>query len=307
MKRASVVGVRAAIAAALSAAVLVGVAVIWRSSQAIRSAAEQVRTQHEFAVSVQPYAPAPNLGFEVVSSPQIFLQAARFQDHLFIAGPAGLLEYEPNGVLLRQYSVGSDLPGSPLVAVAPAVLSDSHEAELLVATANEGILAFDGRTFRQILPANAEARGINAILPAPSGHLLIGTRKRGVLIYDGTQINVLHPVLDGIHVTVLAGDESDLWVGTLNHGVIHFHGGLAETFTEDQGLPDPNVQSLALAGEKTYVGSVSGVAVFDGGRFTLDGPVCLLRRCLTATDLYVGPKIGRIGASLETASIRGRE
>jgi ligand-binding sensor domain-containing protein len=290
MKRASVVGVRAAIAAALSAAVLVGVAVIWRSSQAIRSAAEQVRTQHEFAVSVQPYAPAPNLGFEVVSSPQIFLQAARFQDHLFIAGPAGLLEYEPNGVLLRQYSVGSDLPGSPLVAVAPAVLSDSHEAELLVATANEGILAFDGRTFRQILPANAEARGINAILPAPSRHLLIGTRKRGVLIYDGTQINVLHPVLDGIHVTVLAGDESDLWVGTLNHGVIHFHGGLAETFTEDQGLPDPNVQSLALAGEKTYVGTVSGVAVFDGGRFTrvLAPGVFATALFPTATDLYVG-------------------
>jgi hypothetical protein len=93
MKRASVVGVRAAIAAAVSAAVLFGVTVIWRGSQAIRTATEQVRAEHEFAVTIQPYVPATNLGFEVVSSPQIFLQAARFQDHLFIAGPTGLLEY----------------------------------------------------------------------------------------------------------------------------------------------------------------------------------------------------------------------
>jgi len=268
VKRASVVGVRAAIAAAVSASVLVGVALIWRGSQAIRTAAEQVRAEHEFAVTVQPYAPATNLGFEVVSSPQIFLQAARFQEHLFIAGPAGLLEYEPDGVLLRQYSVGSDLPGSPLVALAPAVLSDSREPELLVATAGDGILAFNGRAFRQILPASAEARGINAILAVPSGHLLIGTKKRGVLIYEGKKVQRLHPALDGMYVTVLAGNESDLWVGTLNRGLIHFHGGQAETFTEDQGLPDPDVQSLVVAGEKTYVGTVSGVAVFDGGRFS---------------------------------------
>src|SRR5580704_10312307 len=54
MKRASVVGVRAAIAAAASASVLVGVAVIWRGSEAIRTATEQVRAEHEFALTVQP-------------------------------------------------------------------------------------------------------------------------------------------------------------------------------------------------------------------------------------------------------------
>jgi ligand-binding sensor domain-containing protein len=290
MKRASVVGLRAAIAAAVSAAVLFGVAVMWRSSQAIRSATEQVRAEHEFAVTVQPYVPATNLGFEVVSSPQIFLQAARFQDHLFIAGPAGLQEYEPDGVLLREFSVGSHLPSSPLVALAQAVLSDSREPELLVATASQGILAFNGQAFRHILPANAEARGINAILPVPSGHLLIGTKKRGVVVYDGKKISLLHPALDEMHVTVLAGNESDLWIGTLDRGVIHFHGGQAETFTEDQGLPDPDVQSLAIAGEKIYVGTVSGVAVFDGGRFSrvLAPGVFATALFATSTDLYVG-------------------
>ncbi|HYM75344.1 MAG TPA: two-component regulator propeller domain-containing protein [Candidatus Dormibacteraeota bacterium] len=290
MKRTSIVWVRAAVAAGLSAVVLVGVAVIWRSSQAMRRAAEDVRAEHEFEFAVQALAPASNLGFEVVSSPQVFQQAARFQDHLYLAGPAGLLEYEPTGALIHQYWVGSDLPGSPLVALAPAVLADSHEAELVIATADDGLLAFNGQAFRQILPASADARAITAILPAPSGHLLFGTKKRGVMIYDGKRIGILHPLLDGIYVTALAGNESDLWIGTLNRGVLHFHAGQVETFAEGQGLPDPDVQSLAITGERTFVGTASGVAVFESGRFSrvLAPGVLATALLATPTQLFVG-------------------
>ncbi len=290
MKGRSGVFVRAAIAAAVSAAVLFGVAVIWRSSEAVRTAAEQVRAEHEFSFSAQEYVPPPNSGFEVVSSPQVFLQAARFQDHLFIAGPAALLEYETGGTLVRQYSVGTDLPSSPLIALAPAVLADSHEPELIIATAHEGILAFNGRTFRQILPSGEEARAVNSILPCPSGHLLLGTKKRGVLVYDGQRISVLHSMLDSLYVTALAGNESDLWVGTLNRGVIHFHGGRVETFAEPEGLPDPNVQSLALSAETTYVGTAAGVAVFVNGQFSrVLAPGILVTSLLaTPAQLYVG-------------------
>ena len=290
MKGRSGVLVRAAIAAAVSAAVLVGVAVIWRSSQAIRSATEQVRAEREFAFVAQPFSLPPNPGFEVVSAPQVFLQAARFQDHLYIAGPAGLLEYEPGGALLRQYAVGGDLPGSPLVALATAVLSDSREPELVIATAHDGILAFNGRAFRQILPESEDARAVTGILPGPSGHLLLGTRKRGVLLYDGQCISVLHPMLDAVYVTALAGNESDLWIGTLNRGVLHFHGGGVETFGEDQGLPDSNVQSLAVSGETTYVGTASGVAVFSAGRFSrvLAAGIFATSLLATPTELYVG-------------------
>lgn len=290
MRRASAVWMRALVAAVVSAAALVGIAVIWRSTQAVRSATEDVRAAHEFRFVVQPLAPPANPGFEVVSSPQLFAQAARFQDHLYIAGPAGLMEYGTDGVLLHQYLVGSDLPGSPLVALTPAVLSDSHESELVIATAADGLLAFNGRVFRQILPASVDARAINAILPAPSGHLLIGTKKRGVLVYDGKQISVLHPLLDGIYVTALAGGDSDLWVGTLNRGVLHFHAGEVEAFGPGQGMPDANVESLAISGEATYVGTASGVAVFDGGRFSrvLAPGVFTTALLATPTELYVG-------------------
>jgi ligand-binding sensor domain-containing protein len=290
MGRAFLVSVRVALAVGLASAVLLGAVIVWRSSRAIRSAAEDVRAEHEFRFVVRPLAPASYAGFEPVSSPAVFQQAARFQDHLYIAGPAGLLEYDPAGTLLHSYAVGVDLPGSPLIALAPAVLADSRDPELIIATASDGLLAFNGRAFRQILPATADARAITAILAAPSGHLLFGTKKRGVLVYDGKQITVLHPTLDELYVTALAGDESDLWVGTLNRGVLHFHAGETDTFTEAQGLPDPQVESLAISGDTTYVGTATGVAVFSGGHFSrvLASGVLATALLATPTELYVG-------------------
>src|SRR5580700_1410635 len=290
MKRSSLVSVRTAVVGSLSIAVALGALVIWRSSRALRSATEDVRAEHELRFAVRPLPAALNIGFEAVSSPAVFLQAARFQDHLYVAGPAGLQEFSPEGSLLHQYAVGADLPGAPLVGLAPSVLADAREPELIVATANDGLLAFNGRTFRQILPASPDARAITCILPVASGHLLIGTRKRGVLVYDGKQITVLHATLEALYVTALAGNESDLWVGTLNRGVQHFHAGETDSFAEAQGLPDPQVQSLAISGDTTYAGTATGVAVFTAGRFArvLAPGVLSTALLATPTQLYVG-------------------
>jgi ligand-binding sensor domain-containing protein len=240
--------------------------------------------------------------FEAIGSPAVFFQAARFQDRLYVAGPAGLLEYEPGGALLHQYAAGRELPGSPLIALAPAVLAGSGGPELILATANDGLLAFNGRAFRQILPYDSEARAITAILPFASGHLLIGTKKRGVLVYDGKQITVFHPTLKDLYVTALAGTESDLWVGTLDRGVLHFHAGQTDSFSEPQGLPDRQIASLAIFGDTTYVGTPLGVAVFSGGRFSRVLAPGVLATALLAThnQLYVGSEDqGVISITLE--------
>jgi len=290
MKRSSIVSVRAAVGAGAVVAFAFAALVVWRSSQAIRSASEDVRAEHEFRFVAQPLPQPANAGFELISSPAVFLQATRFEDHVYIAGPAGLLEYTPEGALLHQYAVGRELPGSPLIAVATGALADSREPELVVATANDGLLAFNGRSFRQILPTSNDARAITAILPAPSGHLLFGTKKRGVLVYDGKKITVLHRTLDSAYVTGLAGNESDLWVGTLSSGVLHFHAGAIESFSEAQGLPDPQVLSLAISGDTTYAGTAAGVAVFNNGRFARVLAPGVMATALLATpaQLYVG-------------------
>ena len=290
MKRASMLYVRTAVAASLICLIAAAAVVVWRSSRAIRSAAEEVRAEQELGFIIRSLPPSVNAGFELVSSPAIFAQATRFQDHLYVAGPAGLTEYDPGGTLVRQFSVGNELPGSPLIALAPAVLADARQPELVIATANDGILAFDGRNLRQILPTSASSREITSILPVPSGHLLFGTKKRGVLIYDGKRITALHASLDATYVTALVGNESDLWVGTLNQGVLHFHAGVTDSFTEAQGMPDPQVESLAIFGDTIYAGTATGVSVFSGGRFSrvLAPGVLATALLATSTRLYVG-------------------
>ncbi len=254
----------------------------WRVSRALRLSTEEVRSEREIRFLARPLGLPSEANFEAVKAPAVFLQAARFQEHLYIASPAGLLEYDSNGTPLRQFAVGRDLPSSPLVAVAPASLSDSHEPELLIATAQDGLLAFNGRRFRQIYPQDAEARAITSILPVAAGHLLIGTKKRGVLLYDGKQITALHPTLSNLYVQALAGNESDLWVGTLNQGVLHWHAGATETFGEERGLPDRQVQAITTSEDKTYVGTVLGVAEFEQGRFSR-----VLARGVLVTSLFL--------------------
>jgi ligand-binding sensor domain-containing protein len=286
----SMISARTAIALGFVLMLGIGTAVVWQSSRALHTAAEDVRSEREIRFVVRPLSPAVNSDFETISSPAVFFAAARFQDHLFVAGPAGLHEYDLLGGLLHHYDVGRELPGSPLIALAPAVLADAHEPELILATASDGLLAFNGRGFRQIFPYDTDARAITALLPTASGHVLIGTKKRGVLVYDGKHITVLHSTLKDLYVTAFAGSESDLWIGTLSSGVLHFHAGQTDTFAEAQGLPDPQVVSLAAAGDTTYVGTPLGVVVFDRGRFSRVLAPGVLATALFATrdQLYVG-------------------
>ena len=82
MNRPSLVSVRALVVASLSVVLAFGSLVVWRSTRALRSATEDVRAEHELRFVVRPLPAAANLGFETVSAPAVFLQAASFQDHL---------------------------------------------------------------------------------------------------------------------------------------------------------------------------------------------------------------------------------
>src|SRR5258707_13710514 len=113
-----------------------------------------------------------------------------------------------------------------------------------MATADQDILIFDGQKIRHIYAQSSNPRAVTDILPVSSGHLLIGTKKLGVLVYDGKTIDELHPTLSRLYVQALAGSEVDLWVGTLDQGVKHWHAGTTESFPEEQGLPDRKVQAV---------------------------------------------------------------
>jgi ligand-binding sensor domain-containing protein len=234
----------------------------------LRISQQEVRSRSAIAFEMKPYAPQAALVFDHISAPAQFTRAEEFQGDLYIAGPEGLLDYGTDGKPKREFAVGQDLPPSPLVSLAPIVLAGSDREDLVLATANDGLLVFNGQQFRQIYPFDEPYRAITCVIGTKSGHLVIGTKSRGVLVFDGQKFSILHSTLADLHVTALAGDESDLWVGTIDRGVLHWHAGETETFGSEQGMPDPQVLSIALSGEMAYVGTPVGVAVFDDAKFS---------------------------------------
>lgn len=241
--------------------------VFWQAGRALRESAESVEQESHLAFTAARLDRTPPPGVEWIGAPAVFTDAAEFAGNLYLSGPAGLYVYDSEGALRARYRTGLELPAAPLVSLATGVPADSGQPELLIATSGEGLLAFDGRRFRQIRADDPAHRKLTAVLPLPSGHILLGVEEKGVLVYDGKTLAPLHPRLQGIPVTALAGGESDLWVGTRDRGVLHLRAGNVEAFSEDEGLPDPQVLSLAVEGDAAYAGTPLGVAEFRDGRF----------------------------------------
>src|SRR5205085_6545204 len=122
---------------------------------------------------------------------------------------------------------GIELPSAPVTALAVGLAGDSRAQEIWIATAGQGLVAFNGSSFRQILPEDASVSKLTALLPVSTGRILIGTEKAGVLVYDGSHLRAFHPSLANMHVTALTGDDADVWVGTLDRGLVHWRAGSA--------------------------------------------------------------------------------
>jgi ligand-binding sensor domain-containing protein len=268
MRRSKALTIWAVITAVIAGTTGLGVLVAWHASSVLNQSKQQVLVERQIRFTAQPWSPPTENNFEPVSSPDVFLQAARFQDRLYVAGPSALTEYDLAGALLRHFAVGRELPSSELVALAVNSGGSSGFPELVIATASDGFLIFDGKNFRQVYPASPDVRALTTMLALPGGRLLLGTKKHGVLIYDGKAIRELHETLSHTFVRTLSGTETDLWVGTQDSGVLHWHAGITEAFGEEQGLPDRQVQAIAAVGDKIYVGTPMGIAEFDRGRFS---------------------------------------
>ena len=266
---------RAGLAAMALALVAIAGYVVWQASRALRESAARVESGSDLRFTVtrldrnaaaRPGSSAS--GFESIGSPAVFNDAQPFHGALYLSGPSGLFAYDAKGALEARYRVGQELPASPLVGLATGVAAGASDPELFIATSGEGLLAYDGRAFRQIRAEDAPYRRLTAVLPLETGRILLGTEKKGLLVYDGKRLALFHPALTDIHVTALAGTESSLWVGTLDRGVWHWHAGQIDRFAEGEGLPDPQVLSLATQGDSAYIGTPLGVAEFRDGKFT---------------------------------------
>lgn len=260
----AVVGVATVVVCAAIAAVTA-----WQARRALRQASAAVDSENNFGVVTRAVSLDGGSRFETLASPAVFTGGAIFDGHLYLCGPGGLFEYGDDGKLVKAFRVGRELPAAPVTALATGTLIDGHGPELLMGTRGAGVLAWDGAHLRQILAeggASKDANTITALLPLGSGWLLIGTAKVGVLLCDGQHIRYFHSTLKKLYVTALAGDESEVWVGTQGAGVYHWQGGEAEQITEAEDLPDAHVNAIAQAGGVAYVATPAGVAEVVQGR-----------------------------------------
>jgi ligand-binding sensor domain-containing protein len=255
-----------AVAAALLCLV-VAVGVAWRVERVLGGASRAAELAGRFAVEERVLGVQANPGFEGIAVPAVYQSAAEFQGKMVLAGSAGLSVYAADGSLERLYRVGIDLPSAALGQMAVGMPTGAHQEVLLIATRGEGVLLFDGQAFRQIRAEKAEARDVTAVLSLASGRVLMGTAKLGLLIYDGKTLERFHTTTDNVYVTALGGSEAELWVGTLNDGVLHWRGGETERIGEEQGLPDGRVEQIALGADgRAYVATPVGVAEIREGK-----------------------------------------
>ncbi len=330
------------------AAVGLTASVFWQASGVLRESGAAVASESEIAFALvrlgegrSQAGPAVALGspdagslspppaafgaagaFEWISTPALFTDVAQSDGALYVAGPAGISEYDSQGSLRQRYRVGQDLPASPPTALAVGLSSSKAGRALYVATAGEGLLileSLDGNgssggdatsrpRFQQVRAKQPAYRDLTSVLPLESGRVLLGSQSKGVLVYDGKTLAALHSSLADLKVTALAGDESSTWIGTLDQGLLRWRAGRLQRFGESEGLPDRQILSLAADGDRLFVGTPLGVAEFRDGRFER-----VLAEGFFATALLIRPKSllvgtldeGVVEVPLETSRPRG--
>lgn len=258
-------GKRFALAAALLALGAIGFAVtVWVQARgSFQRAASEWSEETSLPVLVRPLGPPSSL-VQAVPTQSIYSSAIVFEGDLWLAGRGGLERRDlGNGDLTAQWRPGAELPAAPITGLAVARLGAASEARLLAATAGEGLLSVSAAgDIVQVLPEDAGLADLTAVLPISTGGVLLGTERGGLLAWNGETLRRVHSLLTDQEVTALAGDEGDLWIGTLNEGVLHWAGGALSRFGEAEGLADRRVLSLAVGPDGVYAGTPLGVAAF---------------------------------------------
>jgi ligand-binding sensor domain-containing protein len=278
--------------------------VAWETRHAIRRARDRTESASSIRATVRPLDRPLPADVETVGAQSVFRDAALFHGLLYVGGPQGLVAYDANGGVVRRFRTGLELPPSGIVGLTVGALAAAPEPELLIATAAEGLLTFDGRRMLHVRPDRPDQRKLTALLTLTSGRLLLGTAAFGLLVFDGRRLAPAHPELADVAVTALAGTDADVWIGTLDQGVWHWRAGGVERFDERHGLPDRRVLSIATDGAHTYVGTALGVAEFDGGRYVRTlGPGLFARAVAVRRDTLL---IGTLDGTLAEIPLAAR-
>lgn len=301
-------------AAVLATALCMILFAFLRAQRTLTKAVVETRHGQELPYTLLPFDPtalaAANPGFEPIAATLGWTTGVELGDSLFLAGPAGLAQIS-SGTLVHLWRTGVELPSARITAVTTGRLRGASEPQVLFSTAGAGaFLLIPGPhpAFAQILPANLEDRDLTSLLPTASGDLLLGTRRHGLLRYSGEALRreLIHlPETDAaaLQITALAASGQTVLVGTRNAGAFLLNGGVAERFSAENGLPDDEIESLAMAPAHAYVGTPVGVAEIDlsASRVTRTLAPGLFARALALSDGAL--TVGTMDQGIRTVSL----
>ena len=271
-------------AAALGVVATGGCLAFLHMRSAWKEAEQQVQVEGKLGFALTPWH-AQNAGFVALAMPNHFVAGVTTADgKVYLAGPGGMAIYNAgiaNGADLELHAqakvlqTGIEIPAAPVVALAAGRLRGASNEQVFAATRGEGVLilsedAGGSVEVEQLRPEAEAERDVTAVLPLASGDLLIGTQRAGLLIYtekaDGKTLRAFDPAMEKADVTALAADGGGFWMGTRTGGVMHWHAGQTDVFDASSGMPDAQVDDIAVTEDGVFVATPLGVEEFVGGK-----------------------------------------
>ena len=251
-----------------AAVVAAGVLVVVRTERALQRSRVETVDDAKIAFDLTTVSPVPT-EFSQLGAASAYTAGVVCQGKMVLAGPGGLTIGTPGSGGGRQLRAGVELPAAEITGLTVGVLRGVARPVLVAATRGEGLLFLDdvsGGVVRQMRPRDAALRDVTAIAVLASGEVLIGTRNKGLLRYDGKTLAEFSAALSNVPVTTIAAKDAEFWVGTRDRGVYWWHAGELHGFGKDAGLPDEQVESIALEAGRAFVGTPLGVEEFEGGK-----------------------------------------
>src|ERR1035441_263964 len=255
----------------------VALTVVFSAHRALNHATQAAASEGQLAFTLRTLDPSSNLarslGSETIASAPSYTAGAFLLGDLYLGGQAGLTILRADGTTSLNLRSGFELPVAPINSIASGHLRGTSGPQLLLATGGAGLLLLEpgsgaNPTIHQFLPAATDAGDLTALLPLATGDVLLGTRRRGVLIYNGATLVPLRFILPGVNpaslqITALAAvDSASFLIGTRDSGVFYVHAGTVDHANSASGLPDDQVESIAVSSARAFVGTPVGSAGF---------------------------------------------
>jgi hypothetical protein len=178
---------------------------------------------------------------------------------LWLATDNGISVLDAKGQVLRHMTTADGLPGNEVLCMAWA-----QDNTLWIGT-DKGCAAFSEDTWS--IPDLCPKGLILAIAADSTGRVYLGTRRSGVVVYDGTSVcgySSFNSDLPHDMITALVCDAQDrLWAGT-TQGLWCLEGQQEQVITaQNSELRSNNMTDLMISGQTLWIATDAGIAQYD--------------------------------------------